>query len=134
MLQVKTYIDKSHIHGIGLFAAENIKVGNVVWSYIPWFDKSFSISHYRDILKMKNPLGEYVRKYSFYDRQTDMIILSGDDDRFTNHSNNPNTKPNEFGDMIAARDIKKGEEITANYYEIDKYADDKLHLSLFEDE
>ena len=33
--------------------------------------------------------------------------------------------------MVAIRDIMKGEEITANYYEIDKFADDKLHLSLF---
>ncbi len=131
MLQVKTYLDKSSINGLGLFAAEDIKAGDLVWRYVPWFDKSFDKSEHASIQKIIAPFRDFLEKYAYYDKQMEMFILSCDDDRFTNHSDSPNTRPNSFGDMLAVKDIKRGEEITANYYEIDKYADDKLHLSLF---
>ena len=42
MLQVRTFIEKSQIHGFGLFAAENIPKGIVVWEYNPTIDKEIS--------------------------------------------------------------------------------------------
>ena len=37
------------------------------------------------------------------------------DDRYTNHSDNPNTGMEGCDDMIALRDIHPGEEITCDY-------------------
>lgn len=44
MLLVNTYLDKSDIEGIGLFASNSIKKGDIVWKYneittIKWADK-----------------------------------------------------------------------------------------------
>ena len=42
-------------------------------------------------------------------------VLSSDDDRFTNHSNDPNTLEEGGYESYAIRDIQAGEEITWNY-------------------
>ena len=42
MLVVKTYINKSKIHGFGLFAGENIKKGTVIWKFNPVIDRKFN--------------------------------------------------------------------------------------------
>ena len=44
-------------------------------------------------------------------------MLSSDDDRFTNHSDDPNTKC-QGQSTFAVRDIQEGEEITNNYREL----------------
>ncbi len=130
MLRVKTYLDKSPIHGIGVFAAENVVAGSLVWTFYPNIDRILDINE--KTLRHQFFLDqEFIIKYAFLDKQTGLFILSADNDRFTNHSDHPNTKPDDLGNMLAVRDIIKGEEITANYYEIDKYADDKLHLKMF---
>ena len=38
MLLVRTYLDRSAIHGIGLFAAERIPKGTVLWRLEPSID------------------------------------------------------------------------------------------------
>ncbi len=38
MLLVKTFLDKSAIHDIDLFAAEGIRKGTVVWKFNPLVD------------------------------------------------------------------------------------------------
>ena len=38
MLKVKTYLDRSGIHGIGLFAGEKIKANQHVWAFHPMVD------------------------------------------------------------------------------------------------
>jgi hypothetical protein len=44
----------------------------------------------------------------------DAFLLSGDHDRFTNHADSPNTICRE-NDMVAARPIPAGEELTCDY-------------------
>jgi uncharacterized protein len=114
MLKVKTYLDKSPIEGLGVFAAEDIPKNTVVWEFNAWLDRHVSPLH------LSNMEMEFVYKYAFVDKQTDDWILPVDNDRFTNHSEDPNTYPIGDGRMLAKRDIKKGEEITCNYREIDK--------------
>ena len=132
MLRVKTYLDRSSIQGIGVFANEDIPCGTVVWEFNPAIDRQITSYEQLTLHMYGHELDKaYMKKYAYLDKQTDRLILSGDNDRFTNHSNNPNTRPNDAGNMIAVRDIKINEEITANYYDIDKFADEKLQLSLF---
>lgn len=120
MLLVKTYLDKSSIEGIGVFADEEIKEGTITWELNPYLDKIL-------VGFTANPIeSKFIEKYSFKDKQTGKLILSMDNDRFTNHSEDPNTGPLRDGRMIALRDILKGEEITSNYYDIDMDTKNKI--------
>ena len=122
MLLVRTYLDKSPIQGIGLFAAEDIPKGTITWEFYPDLD----IALEKEGFGVGVVEWEFLEKYAFYDKQLNMWILSADNDRFTNHSDNPNTSPLPNGKMVAIKDIKKGEEITSNYYEIDFDVNTKL--------
>jgi len=113
MLKVRTYLDKSNIEGLGLFAAQDIPKGTVTWEFNPTIDKELN-----EFIANRIEF-EFIEKYAFNNKQLEKWLLSSDNDRFTNHSENPNTGPLPDGKKIALRDIKKGEEITANYYDID---------------
>ena len=38
MLNIKTYLDRSLIHGIGLFTNQEIMAGSIVWEFNPAVD------------------------------------------------------------------------------------------------
>ena len=120
MLQVKTYLDKSPIHGIGVFADEDIVSGQCTWKLNPNIDKIITTDKFTELEEA------FIKKYAYFDKQLNKWILSADNDRFTNHSETPNTRPINNGELIAINDIKKGEEITVNYFEIDNFAVDKF--------
>ena len=120
MLQVKTYLDKSLIHGLGVFADQDIPKGTLVWRFNPLVDKIVTAEKLPEIEE------KFVQMYAYYDTQLNKFILPVDNDRFTNHSDNPNTSPLPNGKMVAIKDIKAGEEITSNYYEIDFDVNTKL--------
>lgn len=121
MLLVKTYLDKSPIEGLGVFAEEDIPKGTIVWEFTPGLDIIVEDHGYLPKVQW-----DFLEKYSFWDKQTNQWILSADNDKFTNHSDDPNTRPKRSGKMVALRDIKAGEEITANYYDIDRNASKKF--------
>lgn len=113
MLRVKTYLDKSPINGIGLFAAEFIKKDSLVWDFDGEIDRIFSHNHNNS----------FIKKYSYMDNG--WYILCVDDARFMNHSKEPNTINGSRHETIACRDIQIGEEITCDYFEIDDSAIEK---------
>jgi hypothetical protein len=123
MFLVRTYIDKSEIDNLGVFADEDILEGTVIWRYNSYID---IILDEETIDKLNDVEKGFIKKYAFLDAQTNRYILSADNDRFTNHSKTPNSSPNIEGDIISNKDIKKGEEITSNYFEIDKFAKEKF--------
>lgn len=114
MLLVKTYLDKSSINGIGLFANQFIPKGTLIWDLDLNFD---------GIFYWPND-SEFLKKYCY--RDGDKYVLCVDDARFMNHSDTPNTSNGTNHETIANRDIEIGEEITCNYYEIDDDAKNKL--------
>ena len=120
MLRVKTYLDKSSIHGIGVFSAQDIKGGDLIWRFVPEIDRIIESSIQDEQDK------DFIDTYAYYDKQLNTWILSADNDRFTNHSESPNTFAVDNGDVFACKDISIGEEITINYYKIDKFAESKL--------
>ena len=124
MLVVRTYLDKSDIDGLGVFAAEDIKKGSIIWEFNPTIDKEL------DQFVASRIEFEFITKYSYYDKQLNKWILSSDNDKFTNHSDYPNAGPDAEGRMIALVDIHKDDEITANYYDIDYDANLKFNKPL----
>jgi SET domain-containing protein len=87
MLVIKTFIDKSPIHGIGLFAAEDVPEGTIVWTFNPRID---SIIRKDEIGDVPEHVREFLTKYSWTDSDGHFRI-GVDNDRFINHSSTPNT-------------------------------------------
>ncbi len=115
MLLVKTYLDKSKIHGIGLFADELIKKGTLIWKFVPGFD---FVVNKKQIAKFPKTTKDWILQYAYFDGDEKVYSICVDNARFFNHSENSNTE-NKEDKTIASRDIRKGEEITSDYSTFD---------------
>lgn len=119
MLLVKTYLAESGIHGIGLFAAQPVRKGTVVWRLDPTLDLELTEAQ---IEALAPPARDQIRKYTYLDLVRGTYVLCGDDARFFNHSDEPNCHdfPDaDGGTTVAARDIDEGEELTSDYSRFD---------------
>jgi hypothetical protein len=127
MLLVKTEVRESEIAGVGLFFLEDIKKGQEVWRFDNQIDRSLSDL---EVETLPEIFKEYLEKYAYIDLETGLWVLCGDNGRFVNHSKNPNviSVVSELFTMdIAKRDIKAGEEYTADYSEWDSKFDPALY-------
>lgn len=130
MMLVKNYISKSKIHGIGLFAGEPIKKGKLIWEWKKGFD--FTIKE-KDFKKFPESAKRWVLHYGYLDKSKTegkrKYFICADDARFWNHSKKPNTGDDKTGmKTIAIKDIKKGEELTCDYFDFDTDAEIKLRI------
>lgn len=111
MLLVRTYLGPSAVHGIGLFAAEPIPAGTTIWRFDPRIDRRFTRAE-RDALP--EPARSFLRRYSYPEGPGgETWLLDGDNARFMNHSDAPNT--DSAADTVATRDIAEGEELLCDY-------------------
>jgi len=113
MLHVEAHAKVSSIHGIGLFADQFIPAGTVIWRFQVGFDVELSDE---DFARLTEVAQKQVRRYAYSFPIGRRYFLSSDDDRFTNHSDTPNTHFVD-GCTVAARDIQPGEELTTDYRE-----------------
>lgn len=116
MLHVHARVGQSQIHGLGLIAQQHIPAGSVVWEFRPGFDLEFSDN---DLQQLSEAARQQVLHYCTGDfcPERHVWTLSGDDARFTNHADDPNTINAEDGRItVAIRDIHPGDEITWNYH------------------
>jgi len=122
MLKIKTVLKASPIHGIGVFADEFIPMGKEIWEFNNKLDVIISphtITNLPDVARNEVLL----HAFSYYG----LYYLGFDNDKFTNHSDDPNTALN-YGNFrtYALRDINIGEELTIDYYSFDGDASIKL--------
>jgi SET domain-containing protein len=98
-------VKESEIHEKGIFASRNFKKGEIV---LRW-----DVSH--ELTKEEvDSISEAEKRYiTFFDGK---YVLMHSPERFVNHSCNANTYADNFCD-VAKRDIRQGEEITADYAE-----------------
>jgi len=116
MLKIKSYLAASKVHGIGLFAGENIKEGTIVWQFNSYIDQVFTIRKFRTICSSVNHFGLQHLYASSYKRN-DRYYYITDNARFINHSNdNFNIIFSDDRTEIACHDIRKDEEILENYF------------------
>lgn len=117
MLLVKTIISKSFVHGTGLFATEFIPQGTIVWRYVAGYDYILTREEF-EILA-----GEERREwecFAYVSRFTGLLVRSGDNYVFMNHSHSPNIGVSPIfeepeGCDIALHDIMPGEELLFDY-------------------
>ena len=113
MMLIKTYLDKSRIHGIGVFADEFIRKGTKIWRFVEGFDHAYSPKKFAKLPKQAR---DHIRHYGY--RADGEILFSADHDRHMNHSDDANTYLKD-GYVIARCNIARGEEITNDYREFD---------------
>ncbi len=113
MLLVKTYLDKSAIHGLGVFAAERIPKGTKIWRFVEGFDRCYTP---RQFARLPKAARDFLSNYAY--RVDGEILFTVDNDHHMNHAEKPNTVLR-GGYVIAATTIAKGAEITNDYREFD---------------
>jgi SET domain-containing protein len=118
MLTIATYLDRSGLHGIGLFAAEPIARGRLVWEFNPLIDLEFSDEQWREMERKAAPESfGHIRRYSY--KEGNRFYLCVDNAQFMNHSREAANVANDktSNTMVACADIRKGEELLCNYFE-----------------
>jgi len=114
MLTVKTYLAPSSIHGIGLFAAENIPADSVVWQYNEHIDRIYSEELFLDICRNAHSCAVPHLLNCSYKRGGRYFYLT-DNARFINHAVLANIAFIDDFTEVALRGIRAGEEIMENY-------------------
>ncbi|MBI5804230.1 SET domain-containing protein-lysine N-methyltransferase [Candidatus Pacearchaeota archaeon] len=128
----KTIIKKTKIHGNGIFAGENIPKGRRIIEYIgEKITKSEAEKRIKEIDKKAKTSGIKGAYYIFelsnkYDLDGNVPYNKA---KYINHSCEPNCETIDEDGKIwiaAAREIKKGEELTYDYcfdFDVDEYKD-----------
>jgi SET domain-containing protein len=116
MLQVRTFIAKSRLHGYGCFATDSIRRGQIIWEFTPFYDRKISPA---ELKKLPKEVRVMVERYAYRSKVSGLYILPVDNAKFMNHSLNPNCGPHRVDGQetqdIALRNIRAGEELTSNY-------------------
>ena len=114
MMLVQTELRPSPIHGLGVFLLQPVVKGQVIWRYDSRIDRVYSPE---EIDSLPHQAQVYLRTYSTWHADTRLYVLCGDNGRFLNHADDPNTISAgiSFGDDTAASDLPPGVELTTDY-------------------
>jgi SET domain-containing protein len=114
MLMVETELRPSAIHGIGVFLAEPVRAGQLIWRFDSRIDRVFSD---QELGAMPEAIQCFLRTYSTLHDELKLWVLCGDNGRHFNHSQTPTTRSMgiAFGDDLAAHDLVAGDELTSDY-------------------
>jgi SET domain-containing protein len=117
MLLVDTFVGPSVIEGVGVFAAEPIKAGQIIYRFDPSFDRLISRA---ELNTFPASIRRFIDRYTYpHPTERLMVVLDADNGRHMNHSTDPNTNFSHSTYGFAIRDIEIGEEITCNYAEFE---------------
>ena len=113
MLLIDTYLDKSKIQGVGVFAKENVKKGEKIKEVRLEFEIEFNSDN---LPKMPLALAKFIDTHS-YERElgSKILVMGIDNEKYLNHSDDPSVDDEGY----ALKDIKIGDEITINYMDFD---------------
>lgn len=120
MMLVPCYLAASDIEGLGVFSREPVECGQLIWRFDPRIDRMISLDSLSDA---DERLSDFLKRYTYippHDRN--VCILDGDEGRYMNHSETPNTDFTSIDAGYALRDIEAGVELTCDYREFDTTA------------
>jgi hypothetical protein len=123
MIHIKYKLDRSTIHGIGIFADQDIEKGTLIFTASPVLDVNITQDQF-DLLRDAEK--QEVRYWGFWIEEEKVWHVDFDHIHFINHSYTPNTTQDfsqQASYLVASRDIKKGEELTQNYLEFETEED-----------
>ena len=117
MLLIPTYVAPSPVEGVGLFAAEDIPAGTLIWKLDPALDRLIRRS---DVANQPESVRQFIERYAYpYPHDTDYLVVELDNGRFMNHSNQPNTRFDDPDAGFTRSKIAADEELFCNYAEFD---------------
>jgi uncharacterized protein len=111
MIIVPTYLDKSPIHGFGVFAKEFIKKGTPVWRFNEKFDLKFSSEEFETL----PPSVKEEIEIHMYEPETGTFYYETTMGKYMNHSREPNVDFSKVDLGTATRDIYPNDELTCDY-------------------
>lgn len=123
MMHVKYILDRSGKHGIGLFAGEEIKKGQLVYTASPVLDVNITQQQYEDLSESER---REIGYWGFWDEQSQRWHVDFDVSKFINHDVNATlTQDSNKNDayLVATKDISENEELTQNYLEFETEED-----------
>lgn len=123
MIHIKYKLDKSLSHGIGLFADDNLKAGQLIYTPSLTLDVNITQEQF-DSLSDKEK--DEIRWWGFKIEDEGVWHVDFDVSKFINHSYEATvTQDSRYKDayLVATRDIKAGEELTQNYLEFETQQD-----------
>ena len=112
-------LQKSDLHGVGVFAIRDIKVDTEIFQGI--MSQRRCIFDFKDLNFLDDTVKEMIKDFCIVDEQGKVQISEGgltgmDMSYYLNESDNPNLITIDGGTtFITNRDIKKGEELTCCY-------------------
>jgi len=115
MLLIHASAGPSSIHGTGLFAREPIQAGALIWRLDHSVDRAVTQA---ELDGWPAEEQERLRNFIYIDVVTGLYVLCGDDARYMNHADMPNTRTVGTQTFVT-RDISPGEELTCDYREFD---------------
>jgi SET domain-containing protein len=118
MLAIRARVGPSPIHGLGVFAVEAVPKGAIVSRFRPPLDVQFTRVFYDALSAAERA---FLDCYAYRNRFSGLYILTGDHDRFMNHSDTPNVGLDPSGAlaMVALTDLPAGTELTCDYTAFD---------------
>ncbi len=119
MMHIKYKINTSSVHGVGLFTAQDIQKGDLIFTASPMLDVNITQEQFSSLPDAEQA---EIKHWGFFDVPSQKWHVDFDNIHFINHSYEANTTQ-DFSTtearVIAVRDIKAGEELTQNYLEFE---------------
>jgi SET domain-containing protein len=123
MIHIKYKLDRSKHHGIGLFADEDLKKGQLVYTASPLLDVNLTQEQFDSLSDREK---EEFRWWGFFDKMSQRWHVDFDVSKFINHQDVgtlTQDKSHSEAYLITTRNIKEGEELTQDYLEFEKEED-----------
>lgn len=112
MLLVRTYLEKSSIHGFGIFAREAIQSGVSVWEFHDKLDIKFTPEEFD---RLPACVKEEIEWHMYEPEAGGPFYYEATMGKYMNHSRAPNVDFSVPGVGTAVRNIQAGEELTCDY-------------------
>ena len=117
VLLIPTYVRPSAFEGVGVFAAEDIPSGTLIWRLDPGFDR---LIHKDEVERQPSSVQEFLERYAYpYPHDPNYLVVELDNGRFMNHCEKPNTRFENPDAGFTRRAIAADEELVCNYAEFD---------------
>lgn len=123
MMHIKYKLNNSIHHGIGLFADQDLKKGQLVYTASPLLDVNITEETFDSLTETEK---EEVRYWGFKIIDSNLWHVDFDVSKFINHSDDPTiTQDKKYKDahLVTTRSVKRGEELTQNYLEFESKED-----------
>jgi uncharacterized protein len=123
MIHIKYKLKTSELHGIGLFADQPIKKGDLIYTASPLLDLNITQVQFENLDQKEK---DEILWWGFFDQPSQMWHVDFDVSKFINHSNDATLTQDLKHDeahLVSTRDINSDEELTQNYLEFESEDD-----------